>query len=257
MFNHSPNPNVNFIRRVPNKKTPDVKPALVFMTSRAIKAGEELFICYGEESKLWFSPDYGKEADCLKRKVDNVKEENPLAAMALDLLDDGPELPQPAVIPHRESDQVVEAANSSEATSLEAATNTKTAARRDKRAEKRLASELKKAEQTKKQLARATERGKALVDEKGNLVEAEQKYEGAEEGSEDVAAPSRTYQEALDDLDLIAPIATDAAFRATLEAEGSRGSKSTADFDGWDRITKVFSESEEAENALDSTGMPL
>lgn len=33
---------------------------MVFMTCRPIRQGEELFICYGQESKLWFSPDYGK-----------------------------------------------------------------------------------------------------------------------------------------------------------------------------------------------------
>ena len=61
MFNHSPKPNVNFIRRAPTSKTPDVSPGMVFMTSRPISKGEELFICYGQESKLWFSPDYGKD----------------------------------------------------------------------------------------------------------------------------------------------------------------------------------------------------
>jgi hypothetical protein len=60
MFNHSPKPNVNFIRRAPTSKSPDVSPAMVFMTCRPIRRGEELFICYGPESKLWFSPDYGK-----------------------------------------------------------------------------------------------------------------------------------------------------------------------------------------------------
>jgi hypothetical protein len=59
MFNHSPRPNVNFIRRTPTSKTPDVSPAIVFMTYKPIKKGEELFICYGQESKLWFSPNYG------------------------------------------------------------------------------------------------------------------------------------------------------------------------------------------------------
>jgi hypothetical protein len=60
MFNHSPKPNVNFIRRAPTAKKPNIEPAIVFMTSRRIEKGEELYICYGQESKLWFSPDYGK-----------------------------------------------------------------------------------------------------------------------------------------------------------------------------------------------------
>jgi hypothetical protein len=67
MFNHSPKPNVNFIRRAPTSKSPDVSPAMVFMTSRPVRKGEELFICYGQESKLWFSPDYGKAEEETQR----------------------------------------------------------------------------------------------------------------------------------------------------------------------------------------------
>jgi len=74
MFNHSPKPNVNFIRRAPTSKTPNIEPAIVFMTSRRIEKGEELYICYGQESKLWFSPDYGKTA----AQQDNVDQKTDL-----------------------------------------------------------------------------------------------------------------------------------------------------------------------------------
>ncbi len=60
MFNHSSTPNVSFSRRAPTAKYPDVQPAVLFKTARPIKAGDELCICYSaDESKLWFSPNYG------------------------------------------------------------------------------------------------------------------------------------------------------------------------------------------------------
>jgi tRNA-specific adenosine deaminase 3 len=59
MFNHSPTPNVNFIRSIPTSRNPETQPSLIFKTFRPIKAGEELFICYAaDDSRLWFSPDY-------------------------------------------------------------------------------------------------------------------------------------------------------------------------------------------------------
>jgi len=73
MFNHSPKPNVNFIRRATTTKTPHIEPAIVFMTTRRIEKGEELYICYGQESKLWFSPDYSKSAsqkDTVDREIE-------------------------------------------------------------------------------------------------------------------------------------------------------------------------------------------
>ncbi|WVQ85356.1 hypothetical protein IAT38_007521 [Cryptococcus sp. DSM 104549] len=50
LFNHSPRPNVNFIRS-PSTRT------IRFITSRRIEPHEELCICYtADESKLWFVP---------------------------------------------------------------------------------------------------------------------------------------------------------------------------------------------------------
>jgi len=61
MFNHSPTPNVNFIRSVPTARNPETQPSIIFKTFRPIKAGEQLSICYAaDDSKLWFSPDYIK-----------------------------------------------------------------------------------------------------------------------------------------------------------------------------------------------------
>lgn len=50
LFNHSPTPNVNFIRQAASS-------TIRFMTARRVEAGEELCICYtADESKLWFVP---------------------------------------------------------------------------------------------------------------------------------------------------------------------------------------------------------
>ena len=52
MFNHSPHPNVNYIRSPP-------KGTITFLSSQPIAAGEELNICYSaDESRLWFEPAY-------------------------------------------------------------------------------------------------------------------------------------------------------------------------------------------------------
>jgi tRNA-specific adenosine deaminase 3 len=64
MFNHSPQPNVMFTRVAPPASEPHQYPKLVFRTTKPIKKGDELYICYSaDESKLWFSPDYKKEGD--------------------------------------------------------------------------------------------------------------------------------------------------------------------------------------------------
>lgn len=82
MFNHSPKPNVNFIRRAPTSKTPDVSPAMVFMACRSIAKGEELYICYGQESKLWFSPDYGKTEEETKKGYEEEMAESEMALLS-------------------------------------------------------------------------------------------------------------------------------------------------------------------------------
>jgi hypothetical protein len=80
MFNHSPKPNVNFIRRVPTSKQPHIQPGLAFLTCRPIKEGEELFIRYGEENKLWFSPDYEADEPAQgSRSEPSVEEDTPEA----------------------------------------------------------------------------------------------------------------------------------------------------------------------------------
>ena len=48
LFNHSSQPNVNFIRKTKDN-------TIRFLTAKRVKAGEELVICYSaDESKLWF-----------------------------------------------------------------------------------------------------------------------------------------------------------------------------------------------------------
>ncbi|RXK42053.1 hypothetical protein M231_00775 [Tremella mesenterica] len=50
LFNHSSTPNVNYIRSFPES-------TITFSTSRPVKEGDELCICYNaDESKLWFIP---------------------------------------------------------------------------------------------------------------------------------------------------------------------------------------------------------
>ncbi|KAJ9113963.1 hypothetical protein QFC19_000159 [Naganishia cerealis] len=59
MFNHSPQPNVMFTRIAPRESEKTKYPTLIFRTTKPIKKGDELYICYSaDESKLWFSPNY-------------------------------------------------------------------------------------------------------------------------------------------------------------------------------------------------------
>ncbi|KAJ9116914.1 hypothetical protein QFC22_004571 [Naganishia vaughanmartiniae] len=59
MFNHSPQPNVMFTRIAPRESEKEKYPTLIFRTTKPIKKGDELYICYSaDESKLWFSPNY-------------------------------------------------------------------------------------------------------------------------------------------------------------------------------------------------------
>lgn len=53
LFNHSPQPNVNFVRNT-------TEGTITFTTSRSVSKGDELCICYSaDESKLWFVPSGG------------------------------------------------------------------------------------------------------------------------------------------------------------------------------------------------------
>lgn len=52
MFNHSPTPNVNYIKN----KSPS-SPTISFRTVKKVEQGEELCICYSaDETRLWFTP---------------------------------------------------------------------------------------------------------------------------------------------------------------------------------------------------------
>ncbi|ODO07352.1 tRNA-specific adenosine deaminase 3 [Cryptococcus wingfieldii CBS 7118] len=63
LFNHSPKPNVNYIRS-PQSRT------IKFLASRSISPGEELCICYAaDQSKLWFVP--ADERESAARKEEN------------------------------------------------------------------------------------------------------------------------------------------------------------------------------------------
>ncbi|KAL7420180.1 tRNA-specific adenosine deaminase subunit tad3 [Cryptotrichosporon argae] len=77
MFNHSPAPNVNYIR---NARAGTI----TFRTVRRVKAGDELCICYAaDESKLWFTPS-GTAA----RPVEDDGPIDPTLAIDLGALDD-------------------------------------------------------------------------------------------------------------------------------------------------------------------------
>lgn len=53
LFNHSSQPNVNFVRNT-------TEGTISFTTSRSVSKGDELCICYSaDESKLWFAPSGG------------------------------------------------------------------------------------------------------------------------------------------------------------------------------------------------------
>lgn len=60
-----------FTRVAPPPSEPHQYPKLVFRTTKPIKKGDELYICYSaDESKLWFSPSYKKEGHDVENNAD-------------------------------------------------------------------------------------------------------------------------------------------------------------------------------------------
>ncbi|KAJ9101830.1 hypothetical protein QFC21_003170 [Naganishia friedmannii] len=94
MFNHSPQPNVTFTRIAPRDSEKDKYPTLIFRTTKPIKKGEELYICYSaDESKLWFSPNYNANGD----PVEAAPEESEWCPPMMDEEEEPADAEQPAI----------------------------------------------------------------------------------------------------------------------------------------------------------------
>lgn len=113
MFNHSPQPNVMFTRVAPRESEKDKYPTLTFRTTKPIKKGDELYICYSaDESKLWFSPNYVADGN----PVESAPEETEWCPP---MIDDENELPD-----SQEPSRVEATANSESSPSADSALET-------------------------------------------------------------------------------------------------------------------------------------
>jgi hypothetical protein len=93
MFNHSPQPNVTFTRIAPRESEKDKYPTLIFRTTKPIKKGDELYICYSaDESKLWFSPNYNAHGN----PVESASEETEWCPPMMDEEDELADSKEPA-----------------------------------------------------------------------------------------------------------------------------------------------------------------
>ncbi|TYJ57619.1 hypothetical protein B9479_001701 [Cryptococcus floricola] len=82
LFNHSPKPNVNYIRS-PQSRT------IKFLASRSISPGEELCICYAaDQSKLWFVPADERESAARKEENGEDSEDDEERIMGLEVEED-------------------------------------------------------------------------------------------------------------------------------------------------------------------------
>ncbi|WVQ70994.1 hypothetical protein IAR50_000519 [Cryptococcus sp. DSM 104548] len=82
LFNHSPKPNVNYIRS-PQSRT------IRFLASRSISPGEELCICYAaDQSKLWFVPADERASAACEEENGQESEDDEERIMGLEVEED-------------------------------------------------------------------------------------------------------------------------------------------------------------------------